>query len=435
MNHPDYCNSTVNIFNHLYCLDLFDEVHLNFLTDLTSFSTLRDLFHMLTTTGIINNENADFLYHQFLPLLDRLANSEAINSLLFAIGQEHDFQAHHWQEIINMVQVQTPETELHAYVFNLLEHEQDLQLEIFPQDLTIEEMKFNNSQSTHTASVHRSVSESAKRLKFTYGADIELSKIINEMHEYFEGLERDDFKHAAAYRAFSKIISGDYAYFDETSNTTLLDLLILTWHAIGDDSKRIGDKTDVQQLWLQGLYEIQRDFDNFDRPSDPDNRICGSGGFNKMIQSLVGGHELVELQYLTMISLSYKLKASVQHLMLNYLKYFSNPLTLESFFYFNKMIIDIEINGLESYWPFIKKHLEIELFKEFASLFESQHCVQFKAIIDSGEYVEIENLKRFQKDIAASKGYYHFCHSILFQMPPKIDAQHEFDKRYGLIKR
>jgi len=50
-------------------------------------------------------------------------------------------------------------------------------------------VNFNPSQSTHTASVHKSVSASAVRLRNSYGNYLNLEKKIVEIKAYIDGLD------------------------------------------------------------------------------------------------------------------------------------------------------------------------------------------------------------------------------------------------------
>jgi hypothetical protein len=423
-NQPREHEYLANILIHFSILNILNIDNLLRLRETTHIDTVSELFSFLTNAGVMTEDNAEDLLIGFLPHLEEIERSNACQLLLFGIANEHEFHLEDWQEILNMIINQRPENELHDFVMGLLNH-QHIGMEHFnfeEFELEIEEIPFNPPQSTHTSSVHASVSESAIRLNNTYTIE-NAEKTVNDMETYLQSLDNADLVNAAALRAFYAITQYDYRYVDKVSDTSLYDLLLLTWMAIEDDEKRIGSKQDVRQLWVESLYDIQRDYHQNDNPAWADKNICGSGAFNKLIQGIAACHQLTELRYITMQTFAFKLKASIQTLMIDYLKLFANPNTLKAFLLFNQQCHSIEVNGVGNYWPFMKDFLQTTLFDEFKSLFKDAQDIRFVQVLESGEYASIENLNQFQKEIGASKGYFQFCRSCLFQKLPENDKE------------
>jgi hypothetical protein len=73
---------------------------------------------------------------------------------------------------------------------------------------------FNNSQSTHTASVHASVSASALKLMQTYGSNLNLEVKIKEIRDYVDGLATDSPRNQATKRCIARITAADYNFID-----------------------------------------------------------------------------------------------------------------------------------------------------------------------------------------------------------------------------
>ncbi len=425
--HAEHSKALINIFVHLALLDQLLPQILRHLETHTHIDTIAEIINTLSTAGIMTMENTEVLLVQFLPHVERLQQSEAINLFLFGIANEHDFEPEDWQNILQLIMQQAPEDEIRQHILTLLHGVEGFDID----DDEIEEMIFNDEQSTHTASVHESVSQSVIRLKTHYPTDNE-AKIFYDIDAYFQKIKENDWQYAAAYRAFKAIKTQTYCYHDHVSDVSLKQLVSLTWLAIMDDTQRIGYREDVLDLWVQGLYDIQRGYNRPDHAGMPDNHICASGAFNKLVQSIAACHPSIELHFINIYAFGLKLKATIQNIIIEYLSLFANPQNLKEFFTFNQMVSQIKQNGLDDYWPKMKVYLQVVLFNEFKSLFSDIQDPKFLGVIDSGEFVEIKHLEQFQQNIAASQGYHQFCRASLFQRLPYSDNQHEFDKRFGL---
>lgn len=175
------------------------------------------------------------------------------------------------------------------------------------------------SQSTHTASIEQTVSESVTKLMRRYGMLIlspdlllaqleQLSTWVNDLPVVSSDDPSEDLSqnlvttpNNVAQRCLTRIKEMEYT--DPGSNVTLKQLLALTWLAIHDDTKRLGTETDAELLLIEGLYEIQRG-DNLsetgiDNQEPEDKFICPPGTFNKLVEKLSGIHPDVLLVYVT----------------------------------------------------------------------------------------------------------------------------------------
>ncbi|MFZ4076403.1 MAG: hypothetical protein ACOYKA_00320, partial [Legionellaceae bacterium] len=165
---------------------------------------------------------------------------------------------------------------------------------------------FNTTQSTHTASVHTSVSASAIRLRESYGSRIasqqDLNAVIAEMGQWVASISRSSQKGAAAARCFRRITAYHYFFTDPTSQVSTRLLLAFVWRAVHDNAKRTGSLDDAQALLIDGLYEIQRGYNLSEEGEDDeldDHPICVAGTFNKLMEKLNGIHSDVEVYYIT----------------------------------------------------------------------------------------------------------------------------------------
>jgi|GEM_PF-3377666 len=158
---------------------------------------------------------------------------------------------------------------------------------------------FNSKQSTHIASVHQTVSESALRLNHRYGHHI--TNLETRLH-VIETWVNTQEKHEIEQRAIQQLVHSPYEFVDPTSKITTKMLIALSWEAIHDDTMRLGALEDAEVLFLQGLFDIQRAYnlsDTFEARVEADKTACASGTFNKLIEKLVGVHPEAELKYIT----------------------------------------------------------------------------------------------------------------------------------------
>ena len=150
---------------------------------------------------------------------------------------------------------------------------------------------FNDQQSTHRASVHKSVSELASNLARRYpqvinnatAMESEIKKLKDAVWVLPENTENN-----AAKRCIEKITAHEYTFTDPASRVSLRQLLALAYVAVNDETSRNGTLEDAINSLAKGLYEIQRGYNLNDQAIDQggdDRPICTSGTFNKIIET------------------------------------------------------------------------------------------------------------------------------------------------------
>jgi hypothetical protein len=432
LNHPQHLREVINILMHFVMFGVFSGNLLDSIEYRPHLDTISEIFNALSTTGIMTPENCEALFYQFLPMVGRIAASDALNVFIIGIANEQEFTEEDWQTLLQLIEMNATEQQMQNFVDGIFNPAHEAEM----IDLDVEEnagqLVLNDQQSTHNHSVHKSASKTAIRLKKHYSIE-NASLILSEIKNYFDSLGTGNWKDMASYRAFNSISIDNYFYFDAKSNTTLKELLLLTWVAIHDDTHRIGEVEDALTLWLKGLYTIQRGKNEADMQSLPDAPICFSGGFNQLANCITGAHSLFELRFITFNSFTLKFEATIQTLMHQYIGLFSNPHNLIELYHFNQMIKNLELNGIAEYWPLMKDYLTIILFDEFKFLFETIDNPNFLEAIEAGGESEVRKLYQHQKTVGESRGYQQYLNNSLFAWPRNAKNQHEFDKQHGLV--
>jgi hypothetical protein len=307
----------------------------------------------------------------------------------------------------------------------------------------------NAGQSTHTTSVHKAVSESARNLDDAYSAILSvtgLDNVIRRIQTFVLGLSDDCDKNKAAKRCILRIAQPHYVFTDSTSDISTRQLLALTYLAIEDDTKRTGSLDDAKKRFVQALYEIQRGYNLSDSGVDdgkPDDRlICSGGTFNKLIEKLVGVHPDCEIIYITKTTASMKLPIVVREEAMRYIESLANPNTAEGLRAFTRLISQVKEDGIEVMWNQIKGNVADRMFDAFGSLYRDRVDHSFTGVIEAGQYTELPDLSIFQEQVQSSKGYHQFCSQMLRR--PGIffehrhdnpEAQNEYDRNFDLVPR
>ncbi|PJD95490.1 MAG: hypothetical protein CK426_09310, partial [Legionella sp.] len=281
---------------------------------------------------------------------------------------------------------------------------------------------FNRAQSTHTASVHRSVSASAARLMENYGTGLNLAATIEKIKSDVNGLN-NSFKHLAVKRCIEHIAS-PYNTFTDLSGVTTRQLLALAYLAIHDESKRQGTREEAQALFINGLYEIQRgynlDAQGIDNQSPHDAPICLAGTFNKLMEKLNGIHPDVELCFITHEGLGLKFPKVAEDCVCNHLNHLASPETATGYVIVKKLL---DSNGLEPIWDKIKAAVEARLWDEFKEAYANNPEDQrFRVMIEHGHDSHAPDLTAFYAQLEASPGYEAF----LYQLQQKNLAEQQF---------
>ena len=266
----------------------------------------------------------------------------------------------------------------------------------------------NDAQSTHTASVHRSVSESVKKLFVRYEKIINekhnsVSHIITELSDWINNIpDADDIKIIAAKKCIARITAEPDDFTDPCSQVSIQQLLALIWLAIHDNAKRIGTIEDAKNVLIEGLYEIQRGYNiganRVDNNAPVDKIICKPGAFNKLVEKLQSVDPDVEVLLITKSIFCLKLPQVVIEKAKNYLQKFKNENSKEDFLsLLNEILEEIEIPN--KIWDKIQAEVLQEM-SEFEELYTKKHNTpetnkaEFTKAINGGRYTDLENLAK-----------------------------------------
>lgn len=347
-----------------------------------------------------------------------------------------------FEELIRRALLANPEDEISQYINSLLDDN---------------EVTINKKQSIHTASIHRSISESAIKLWNRYGAELSESNIeesIASIKKYIANLP-DSFINKAAKRCIERITRVNYIFTDPVSKVTLRQLLALSYLARHDKDKRQGSIEDANQQFIQGLYEIQRGYNLSAKNVDDrqaDRPICTAGTFNKLMEKLSGIHPNVELIFMTNETAALKFQILVREEVKNYLQKLSKPETKEGFHSFINLLKQLSEEGIEIIWNRIKPQVSDRLFAEFKTIYEdNKKHSDFLALVDSGQYIEIKsNFSAYQQQMVSSTGYRKSCSQILqsYKFFPlkesdylsehrhdNPESQRRYDQKFALVPK
>ncbi len=279
------------------------------------------------------------------------------------------------------------------------------------------------AQSTHTASINRSTSESAAQLKSRFTAQLSLPEFIDQQLEearawlarvpagclpFFRRTLPISHERAAALRGLDRIIRrptpeimtasvGDH--IDPVSNVSIRETVALLWYAIHDDTKRQGSLTDALKRFEDALYELQREYNFNDagidiNPRAADNPACACGTFNKLYEKFVGVFSFIKQIFLTPALAALKLPKIVFEETLTHLK----GQTAEDR---ANEITRLSADGVSVIWPFIIDAVTAKIRAEFGAVFTTSGSLE--EFIAAGQYSEIDisRLERELPNIAA----------------------------------
>ena len=277
----------------------------------------------------------------------------------------------------------------------------------------------NDGQSTHNASVHQAVSESATRLANRYKWMIDgagLERVISMIQSYVGSLSDDSQKNKAAKRCVLRITAPDYTFTDPGSDITTRQLLALTFLAISDGDNQVGSLEDARAQFVEGLYEIQRGYNLSDAGVDQggqDQSICSAGTFNKLIETLQGIHPDCQIRFITKGTASLKLPIVVREEAMRYLAPLANPSTVEELREFTQLMSQVKEDGVAVIWDKIKGNVADRMFDEFGSLYQDRADHSFTGLVETGQYTELPDLCIFQEQVQNSRGYHQYCSQML----------------------
>ncbi len=277
----------------------------------------------------------------------------------------------------------------------------------------------NNDQSTHTTSVHRTVSASALRLLNRYSQIRDfpsVDRVMNAILETINALPDGNPKYEAAKRCAKRLASQEYAYTDSASGISTRQLLTLTWFALHDDEKRTADLAEAKECFIEGLYEIQRGYNLSATGLDlsgEDLFICSGGAFNKLLEKLNGVHPDVRIEYITPQLAALKLPLVVKEEVVHYLAARATPSTADALTAFTRQVNHLKTQGIESIWEVIKSQVSARLFDEFSSLYDDRKDPRFTRFIEAGIHADLTTLPSFQKEVCESRGYQKYCSAVI----------------------
>lgn len=173
------------------------------------------------------------------------------------------------------------------------------------QAMTPRRNGYGSSQSTHTASVHKSVSKSARKLFERYHDKIQgehLGITIDSLLHYISTFEtkvtskyNGRLRDCNLYGINGLIRISTCEFKEPVSQISVRQLLALAYWAIHDESGAFfGEKDKTTMQLIEGFYEIERGKNIADLSLDNEytksSSICLEGTFNKIIEKLCGTH-------------------------------------------------------------------------------------------------------------------------------------------------
>ena len=255
----------------------------------------------------------------------------------------------------------------------------------------------NHVQSTHTASVHNTVSESAEKLRQRYADKVfkksslekilqksglkniirklgivsksGLEKVLREIKAFIDALPNNDPRKKAATHCIARITNWGGDFVDPLSKLSTKELLALSFVAIRDNKYHQSEIEDAENRFIEGLVEIQRGYNS--SATEEDKPICASGAFNKLIESLQGVHQDCTIQYMTEGTASLKLPVVVREELDSYLLNLICSAKNEAvLIHLEKLIQKVQQSGnSKSFLQKIEKKIAIRILDEFASLY------------------------------------------------------------------
>ncbi|MCD6047921.1 MAG: uncharacterized protein K0S08_1568 [Gammaproteobacteria bacterium] len=325
--------------------------------------------HILTDTRLLTQENLNQLFaieHAFLL-------SETAQDIFWSRIPEHVLTQDVFNQLLQLAQQANPGQLIRHYFNELLRINEDTTT-----------IGLNDRQSTHTASVHRSVSESAKKLSNRYQSK-KPEEIIPEIKTYINSLPKDSLKNQAAKNCIERITAPGYNFIDPVSQVSIKQLLAFAYLATEDQENCTAAAEDAKALFIEGLYEIQRGYNlsetGVDQGSITDRPICLAGTFNKIIEKLQSIHPDCQVSFITKKTLSLKLPIVVREEAMHYLSAKADK----------ALTAEVQADGIEVIWDKIKEKVSARIFEEFGSLFQNQIDPEFLSTINSGQYVALNN--------------------------------------------
>lgn len=278
--------------------------------------------------------------------------------------------------------------------------------EYFNELIGVEEQAINGAQSTHTVSVHKSVSDSAKNLMEKYGDKVRPNNVV--LHEILQWSEtlgsiKAKTKAAAARRAIVRMTKKDYQYMDRESGVTTQELFSLAWLLMHEEGNII-KIADAINLFIEALYECQREY-NFDSKGcekklnkkgnyvGKDAPACAPAVFNKIMEKLQNVNPEIKVIFMTKETANLKLSRVVVAEAKDYLRSQYSVLNADAFDVLLTSVAE-DIAVPDKVWSSIRPKVEAIMREEFEVLFKKAEVFQeedFQKFIAGGQCVEISS--------------------------------------------
>jgi hypothetical protein len=250
---------------------------------------------------------------------------------------------------------------------------------------------------THTASVHASASESARKLMAHYGSSISGPSLDATLLSVSTWLDEQPTSPRidAAKRGFARITRSDYFHTDAVSDVSTKQLLALIWIAIQDDSKRVGTLDDAKRQMISALYESQREYNISEAGVDDgaivDQPSCNAGTFNKLVEKFHALHPDINLVIINQAGATAKLHALVKEEALAYLNSLrTTGQTAELSRLLDAITATTNEDTVEPLWSSISESVANKLFEEFKTLYHNnRESAEFLGLIATGIFVKL----------------------------------------------
>lgn len=291
-------------------------------------------------------------------------------------------------------------------------------------------MSLNSAQSTHMASVHASVSTSARNLYAIYGRDLDVDLVLVQVLAIIDRSAPSAINDAAK-RGLERIMTAELAFVDPGSKISIAQLLAVAYLALQDDSRRIGTVHDAETLLVEGLYEMQRGYnlsaDGWDDGAADDLPICAAGSFNKIMEKLTGVHEAVELSYVSHVGAQMKAPRVIDAAVVAYLTTAAQVATRQEFLAFRQLLNALQQDGtIAAIWGKVRQTVAHQLWDEFHCAYADHPAdARFQALLDYGSDRQLPSLDAVEAVLMTSLGYqsYQRAGSGLFARSPEKDDE------------
>lgn len=267
------------------------------------------------------------------------------------------------------------------------------------------------AQTTHTASIHKAASESAKRLWAIYhrkvDSDEKLQTIFNRIHAWLHRLPVTDDPRDKVVAARKALVTlRKCSHVDPVSKVSNQQFLAMFWLALQEPKykasvyrtnnyDRAAYNQGVYQPLLEALYECQRGYNIEKKGKEEiddgmeDRPICPGGCFNKKYEKMVGVHSAVIFCSITHEHVQGRLTEEIEKAVKHYLQHASHIELRHLIKLVDETKIDADMDPTEcdqELWNGIKDDIREKMVKEnFEAAYESQQ--RFEQVVANGLFV------------------------------------------------